>query len=69
MGESTTFPNQTNINAEYSRSRNDPYSSYANPMMQVSSYANPATQRSSYGKKGKEIKKYATPFYTGKVGI
>jgi len=26
-------------------------------------------QVSPYGKKGKEIKKYATPFYTGKVGI
>jgi hypothetical protein len=66
MGESTTFPNQTNINAEYGRSRNNPYSSYPNPYL---SYANPATQGSPYGKKGKEIKKYATPFYTGKVGI
>ena len=59
MGQSTTFPNQTNINAEYSRASNNPYLSYANPM----------TQRSAYGKKGKEIKKYAIPFYTGKVGI
>ena len=66
MGESTTFPNQTNINAEYSRSINNPYSSYPNPYL---SYANPMMQVSPYGKKGKEIKKYATPFYTGKVGI
>jgi hypothetical protein len=58
MGEST-LPNQTNIQAEAARLSKHPYLSYANPMMQVS----------PYGKKGKEIKKYATPFYTGKVGI
>jgi len=73
MNKSTTFPDQTNINAEYSRSRNFPYLSYPNSYSSYPnsylSYANPATQGSFYSKKGKEIKKYATPFYTGKVGI